>query len=192
MVVRLAVSNATAGLVALGLGVAFSGEAVAQYNVLKECGSQYQAAKAANELGGQNWQDFLKTCRTRLQEQGKAPAADAEAAKPAQDAKPAEAAKPAPAESPKAAETKPAEAAPPAAEAPALNPLKPPPTAAQPAPAAASAEKPKDGRAAMRERQKACAAEWKEKKKEMIAADKKMTWPKFWSACNKRLKDGGQ
>jgi hypothetical protein len=37
-----------------------------------------------------------------------------------------------------------------------------------------------------RERQKACSAEWKEAK----AANKTggVKWPKFWSACNKRLK----
>jgi hypothetical protein len=43
---------------------------------------------------------------------------------------------------------------------------------------------------AARERQKKCAAEWKEAK----AANKiemGMTWPKYWSACNTRLKAGG-
>lgn len=42
------------------------------------------------------------------------------------------------------------------------------------------------GMAAMHERQKKCGAEWKEAK----AAGKTQgqTWPKFWSACNKRLK----
>lgn len=183
MVVRLAVSHAMAGLMAVGLGVALSGEAVAQANILRECGSQYQAAKAANELAGQSWQDFLKACRTKLTEQGQAatPAAEtkpAEAAAPAGDAKPAEAAKP-------------AETPPPAAETPAANPLKPPPTTAAPA-TETPAAKPMDAKAATRERQKACAAEWKEKKKELVAADKKLTWPKFWSACNKRLKESGQ
>ena len=182
MVVRLSVSYATAGLVAMGLGVAFPGEAFAQANVLKECGSQYQAAKAANELAGQSWQDFLKACRTKLQEQGAAPAAETKPAeaKPA-ETKPAEAK---PAEKP--VETKPAEAAPPPPAAEAPKPLTPP--AAETAPAA----KPKSAQVALRERQKACAAEWKAKKKELMAADKKITWPKFWSACNKRLKDAGE
>ena len=43
------------------------------------------------------------------------------------------------------------------------------------------------GQVAARERQKKCAAEWKEQK----AADKiekGTTWPKYWSDCNKRLK----
>jgi hypothetical protein len=48
-------------------------------------------------------------------------------------------------------------------------------------------KEPSAGQIAARERQKKCAAEWKEVK----AAGKiesGTTWPKFWSACNKRLK----
>ena len=74
MVIRLVVSRAAVGLFAVGLGVAVSGEAFAQANVLKECGSRYQAKKAANELAGQTWQDFLKECRASLAEP--APAAE--------------------------------------------------------------------------------------------------------------------
>jgi|SRR4051794_14743294 hypothetical protein len=47
--------------------------------------------------------------------------------------------------------------------------------------------KPTAGQTAARERQKACAAEWKTAK-----ADGKietgMKWPKYWSQCNTRLK----
>jgi hypothetical protein len=39
----------------------------------------------------------------------------------------------------------------------------------------------------MRERQKKCAAEWKQAKADG-KLEKGMKWPKFWSACNKRLK----
>ncbi|MCC3244703.1 hypothetical protein LG047_05105 [Methylocystis sp. WRRC1] len=181
MVIRHAVSRAAVGIVAAGLGVAVSGEAFAQANVLKECGSQYQAAKAANELAGRSWQDFLKECRTKLSEQAKEAAPAAEA-KPV-EAKPAEAAAPAPA---------------PAAEAPA--PLTPPPAAeaapaeAKPEAAPAAEAKPaaKDTKAATQSRQKKCAAEWKAQKKELLKADKKLTWPKFWSSCNKRLKEAGE
>ena len=42
--------------------------------------------------------------------------------------------------------------------------------------------------AAARERQKQCGVEWKEAKAGGKVA-KDMTWPKFWSACNKRLKE---
>ncbi len=45
--------------------------AFAQANILRECGSKYQAAKAANELAGQNWQEYLKACRARLTEASK-------------------------------------------------------------------------------------------------------------------------
>jgi len=64
-----------------------------------------------------------------------------------------------------------------------------------PAPAAAPAaiaakkdtSKTSAGVAAMRERQKKCGAEWKEAKA-AGKVEKGMTWPKYWSACNKRLK----
>ncbi len=174
MVIRLAVSHAAAGLFAVAIGVsAGSGAAYAQANVLKECGSQYQAAKAANELAGQSWQDFLKACRARLAEQGK----------PAEE-KPAEA-KPAEAAPPPAAETKPA--APPAAEA---KPAAPPPVAAPPPAAAKPAAK--DAQGAMRAREKKCGAEWKANKAELKKTDPKITWPKYWSACNKKLKAAGE
>ncbi len=169
MVIRLVVSRATVGLVAMGLGVAVSGTAFAQQNVLKECGSRYQTKKAANELAGQSWQDFLKDCRTSLAEPAAAPT---EAAKPAEAATPAEPAKP--------AETaKPAEAAPAA------------PTAAAPAAEAPKTEA-KETKTTVQSRQKKCAVEWKAQKAELLKADKKLTWPKFWSACNKRLKEAGE
>ena len=42
-------------------------------------------------------------------------------------------------------------------------------------------------RAAVRDRQKQCGAEWREARK-AGTVEKTMTWPKFWSACNTRLK----
>ncbi|HZP75780.1 MAG TPA: hypothetical protein VFB45_06525 [Pseudolabrys sp.] len=53
------------------------------------------------------------------------------------------------------------------------------PSASKPAPSA--------GQAAARERQKKCAAEWKEAKA-AGKIEKGTTWPKYWSACNTRLK----
>ncbi|WP_363346117.1 hypothetical protein [Methylocystis echinoides] len=181
MVIRLVVSRAAVGLVAVGLGVAASGEAFAQANVLKECGSRYQAKKAANELGGQTWQEFLKECRASLTEAPAAEAKPAEPAKPAETAAPTESAKPAepakPAETAAPAETsKPAEAAKPA----------------EPAKPAEAAKPAADTKAATQARQKKCAAEWKAQKAELLKSDKKLTWPKFWSSCNKRLKDAGE
>ena len=40
---------------------------------------------------------------------------------------------------------------------------------------------------AMRSRQKQCGTEWKAAKA-AGTVDKGMKWPKYWSACNKRLK----
>jgi curli biogenesis system outer membrane secretion channel CsgG len=65
-------------------------------------------------------------------------------------------------------------------------------TAAAPAASEKSAtDKPKKpisaGQAAMRERQKKCGAEWKADKA-AGKIEKGQTWPKYWSACNKRLK----
>jgi hypothetical protein len=42
-------------------------------------------------------------------------------------------------------------------------------------------------RTAARERQKQCGTEWREAKK-AGKIEKNQTWPKFWSACNARLK----
>jgi hypothetical protein len=50
-------------------------------------------------------------------------------------------------------------------------------------------KEPSPGQVAMRERQKKCAAEW-DAAKAAGKVEKGMTWPKFWSACNKRLKAG--
>ncbi len=73
-------------------------------------------------------------------------------------------------------------------------PLSAPCANAQTAPGTPKADRaprqPTPGQLAARARQKKCAAEWKAQK----AAGKiesGMTWPKYWSACNKRLKAGG-
>ncbi len=66
----------------------------------------------------------------------------------------------------------------------------PAPSSAQTAAAAATAKPkkpPSPGQVALRERQKKCGAEWKEAKA-AGKIEKGMKWPKFWSACNKRLK----
>lgn len=182
MSIRLSVS---AGVLAACVSLAVAGEARAQANVLKECGSRYQAAKAANELGGRSWQDFLKSCRAELN------AAKPEAA-PAAPA--AEAPKPAPAPAPAAEAPKPAPAPAPAAEAPKPAPAPAPTTEAQkPAQPAPKAGKPAaETKSAVAARQKACGAEWKAKKAELKKQNPKASWPKFWSECNARLKAEGK
>ena len=59
-----------------------------------------------------------------------------------------------------------------------------PPTSAL---AAAKKDAASGGRAAALERQRKCGAEWKEAKA-AGKVEKGMTWPKYWSACNKRVK----
>jgi hypothetical protein len=52
---------------------------------------------------------------------------------------------------------------------------------------AKSKQEPSAGQLAARDRQKKCAAEWKETKT-AGKTEKGANWPKFWSDCNKRLK----
>jgi len=63
--------------------------------------------------------------------------------------------------------------------------------AAEMAPAKEKSKKKSEDKSGMsfNERRKKCSAEWKE----MKAAGKTSAWkwPKFWSDCNKRLKQGG-
>ena len=80
-----------------------------------------------------------------------------------------------------------AQTAKPAASKPASTPAGAPAGA----PATSTSKKPASaGQQAMHERQKKCGAEWKEAKA-AGKVEKGMTWPKYWSACNKRLKAGG-
>jgi hypothetical protein len=82
-------------------GLAATGAANAE-SVMKQCGADWKAAKAAGTTNGQTWQEFLKTCKA--QKEG---AATTEPAAPAPAATPAPAAAPAPAATP-AAEATPA------------------------------------------------------------------------------------
>lgn len=85
-------------------------------SIQKQCSEKYQAAKAANTLNGQTWNEFRKQCGAELK--GEAPAATPAPAAPAAPA-PAPAATPAPAPAP----------------APAPTPEKPKPTSTTAAPA---------------------------------------------------------
>lgn len=58
---------------------------------------------------------------------------------------------------------------------------------AAPAKQAKPKKPPTPGQLAARERMKKCAAEWKEAKA-AGKVEKGQKWPKYWSACNKRLK----
>ncbi len=143
--------------------------------VMQQCGQQYQAAKAGGTLNGMSWNQFRTDCAARL----KAQPASAPAPAPVAPA-PAPAAAPAPV------------VPPPPPPTTAANPLKP----AAPAPAATAAApgaKPVSaGRAAETTRQRQCGAEWRANKVTLVAQTPGLTWPKYWSQCNKRLKAAGQ
>jgi hypothetical protein len=109
----------SAMILAGAFALAGTGAANAQ-SVMKICGEQWKAAKAAGTTGGKTWPEFLAQCRTE-QKSGAAPAA-APAPAPAAAPAPAPAAAPAPAPAPAAA--------PP----PAAAPMAPAPAAAAPAP----------------------------------------------------------
>ena len=70
---------AAAFAVAAVMGLAATGPAGAQ-SVMKQCGDEWKAAKAAGTTNGQTWQEFLKSCRTQ---HASAPAAAPAAAAPA-------------------------------------------------------------------------------------------------------------
>ena len=148
---------------AFAVAAATPGLAWAQANVMKECGAEYQSAKAANTLGGKSWNNFLGECRTRR----------ASATPSAATATPA---------------TTPTPAAPPASSAAATPPAAVPGAA----PSAAPAKPVSGGRQAMLDRQRTCAAEWKAQKVELRKADSSLNWPQYWSQCNKRLKAAGR
>jgi hypothetical protein len=71
----------SAAIIALGIVFAGSTPGDAQ-SVMKQCGDQWQAAKAAGTTNGQTWPQFLSQCRTQLKA-GTAAPAPAQAAPPA-------------------------------------------------------------------------------------------------------------
>lgn len=70
--------------------------------------------------------------------------------------------------------------------APAVVPASAPASTASPAPAATG------GRDAMHQRQKQCGAEWTANKVTLVAQTPGLTWPRYWSQCNTRLKAAGR
>ena len=52
--------------VLIALGMAASAAPANAESVLKQCGNQWQAAKAAGTTKGETWPQFLSQCRTQL------------------------------------------------------------------------------------------------------------------------------
>ena len=69
---KISIGAAAATALVLGF-LSFAGAASAA-SVMKECGEEWKALKAANNTNGQSWQDFLKSCRAK---KGDAAAPDA-------------------------------------------------------------------------------------------------------------------
>jgi hypothetical protein len=159
---------------ALGAAAALSAPGAYAQSPTKQCGDQWKTAKAAGTVpAGQKRADFIKECRDRLAGQpgGAAPAAPTAAA-PANPLRPAATA---PAAAP---------AAPPAAPAGA--------TAAAPATGEKAKKPMSPGMVAFHEREKKCGEEWRTNTDQIKAQTPGITWPKYLSACNKRLKAAGQ
>jgi len=93
--IRLSVLRVGAAAV-IALGIAIDGSSAANAeSIMKECGSDWQAAKAAGTTNRQTWQEFLKSCRVQHQRGAQATAAPAAqaATAPAAPAPPAAAGK---------------------------------------------------------------------------------------------------
>ncbi len=173
-------------LAAASLGFAASASSARAETVMQQCGQQYQAAKAANTLNGQTWNQFRTECAARLKTGAATPAVP-----PATPA-------PTPATVPAANPLKPAPAVvkappPPApASVPAAAPVAPAPASTAPATTTATGKPISPGRVAFQARERQCGSEWRTNKVTLVAQTPGLTWPKNLSQCNTRLKAAGQ
>jgi len=180
MSTHLVVRAAAAGGLTLCLAVASPAAANAQVNIWKECGTRFQAAKAANELNGQSWQEFLKACRV-----GAAAPAIPEASISATPAPPpAASSNAAPPPAPTATVSSP--------PAPAISesgiasaPATPMTTRRS---EAAPSKLASEAVAAEKLRERKCAAQWKARKAELKKTNPTLKWSQYWTECNERLK----
>ena len=176
----LVVRSAAAGGLTLCLAVASPAAANAQVNIWKECGTRFQAAKAANELNGQSWQDFLKACRGRVAAQPAIP----EASISATPAPAAASSNPPPPPAPTAIVASPPT---PAISESGIASAPSAPTTTTRSDAARS-KLASEGVVAEKLREKKCAAQWKAQKMELKKTNPALNWSQYWTECNKRLK----
>jgi hypothetical protein len=157
--------------------VMLSVPATAQQKTEKQCRDEWKAA-GGRKATGKTEKDYVAGCHVTAGAKPAAPAAAPAATAPA---------KPATTPAKPAATPPAAPAQPPAAAAPA----QPATTTAKPAaPKSTATPKATGGREAMVARERACGKDWKADK----AAGKVpqgMTWPKYWSECDKRKKAEG-
>ena len=164
----------------------FAAPALAQ-SVMKQCSEAYQAAKAANQLNGETWPQFLSHCS--LGKSAKTEAVPKVEAPPAVNAVPAVSAAPV------------VNVPPPAVSSAVVAPTVPPAmpgavSASSAAPVTPAVTPPSDPAAPTPQatpatsRQKLCGIEWRANKDTLKV--QYGTWPKFWSACNLRMKSTGK
>jgi hypothetical protein len=172
--------------------------------LVRACSEEWQAAKAAGKVAlGEMWPKFLSDCRARHASDAEPAPAAAAAAVPAPitaaSADPASAPAPAVASAASATAT-PATATPaagPSVMAQATPSQSTPPSAPSAAPTNPPAPSGKTratsnsgGRAAMVSRERQCAARWHQVKGTSNLPAGVTSWPKYWSWCNKQLKNG--
>lgn len=194
--ISLFAAACTALVLTSGVMLASTQASAATMTLAQDCAIQWKAMKAAGKVTpGMKWDDFLKTCKP-TPAAATAPAAPV-VAKPMSLADDCAAQLKAGLASGKVKAgtkiedfmktckpTPPAAPVPPAAAAKPVTP--PAATAVKPVTPPADA-----GKAAENSRIKQCGVEWKA----MKAANKVpagLTWPKFWSECDARLKAAGQ
>jgi hypothetical protein len=156
----------------LGLFCAILSAPAGAETAMQQCGHQYQDAKAAGTLNGMSWNQYRSDCAARLKAQPAETTAAAPAPTPAVATQTANPLNPTPAPAPSPA---------PAAPAPAAT------TAAK-----ASSPATTGGRAAFVAREKQCGAEWRANKASLTTQTPGLTWPKYLSQCNTRLKAAGK
>ena len=146
-------------------------EPVSAQSVMQQCGQQYQAAKAGGTLNGMTWNQFRTDCAAKLKAQPASASTGAAAA---------------PAAAPISNPLKPAPAVPEATSAAAA------PVPTSPVAPAGAGKTPSAGRTAFVARERQCGTEWKANKVSLKAQTPGLTWPKYLSQCNTRLKAAGQ
>jgi len=160
---------------ALSAGAALLATSADAQSPAKQCADQWKSAKAGGTVpAGQKRADYIKECRDRLAGQP----AGGVVTPPIGQPSPGNPLRPA--------------AAPATSTTTTAAPAGSPGTAAAPE-AGAKPKKPMSpGMAAFHEREKKCGEEWRANTDQIKAQTPGITWPKYLSACNKRLKAAGQ
>lgn len=173
-----------AAALTVGFGLTTTTRANAQAAVMKECSTEFSAAKAAGTLGDKTWPGFLADCRVR--KENPTPVA---APAPVKPLPPVVAAPVKPAPPIVAA---PAPVAPAPKVTPPATPATLPPVVATTIPAEPNAKPRTPGQQAFYDRERKCGAYWKVNKVALKEQTPGLRWPQFLSSCNAQLKAANQ